>query len=189
MQDFDVIEIQATFYQPPANAVAQRWKAIAPAGFRFCMKAWQLITHTPSSPTYRRLKSGVSDSEKELYGSFRPTEQVALAWERTREIAAILGAEVIVFQCPASFLPHRENLRNLDTFFQGIDRDGRLLAWEPRGAEWSDTLIRDLCAAKQPHSLRGPLRPAFGVRRFALLAPSRKRRLPLSVYGWRSGRD
>ncbi len=146
VEDFDVIEIQTTFYQPPANAVAQRWKAIAPAGFRFCMKAWQLITHTPSSPTYRRLKSGISDSEKELYGSFRPTDQVMLAWERTREIAAILGAEVIVFQCPASFLPHRENLRNLNTFFRGIDREGRMLAWEPRGAEWSDMLIRDLCA-------------------------------------------
>src|SRR4029077_8710114 len=114
--------------------------------FRFCMKAWQLITHTPSSPTYRRLKSGISDSEKELYGSFRPTDQVTLAWERTREIAAILGAEVIVFQCPASFVPHRENLRSLNSFFQGIDREGRMLAWEPRGAAWSDTLIRDLCA-------------------------------------------
>jgi len=146
VQHFDTIEIQTTFYQPPTNAVAQRWKSIAPPNFRYCMKAWQLITHTPSSPTYRRLKSGIGDSEKDLYGSFRPTEQVSLAWERTREIAAILDAHVIVFQCPASFLPNRENLRNLNTFFQSIERDGRTLAWEPRGAAWSDTLIRDLCA-------------------------------------------
>jgi uncharacterized protein YecE (DUF72 family) len=143
---FGAVEIQTTFYQPPADAVAQRWKSIAPVGFRFCIKAWQLITHTPSSPTYRRLKSGVSDSEKNLYGSFRPTEQVALAWERTREIAKIIDAQVIVFQCPASFLPTRENIRNLNTFFQSIDRDHRVLAWEPRGTDWSDKLARDLCA-------------------------------------------
>jgi uncharacterized protein YecE (DUF72 family) len=97
------------------------------------MKAWQLITHTPTSPTYRRLATAVSPQEQDLYGSFRPTEQVALAWELTREIASILGAHVIVFQCPKSFLPTRENTRNLTTFFHEIDRDGRTLAWEPRG--------------------------------------------------------
>ncbi|MCU1324894.1 MAG: hypothetical protein JWN34_264 [Bryobacterales bacterium] len=143
---FGAIELQTTFYQPPADVVARRWKTIAPVDFRFCMKAWQLITHTPSSPTYRRLKSRVSESERELYGSFRPTEQVALAWERTREIAGIIDARVVVFQCPASFLPTRENIRNLSTFFQSIDRDERVLAWEPRGSDWNDELIRDLCA-------------------------------------------
>lgn len=110
------------------------------------MKAWQLITHTPSSPTYRRLKSGVSAQERDLYGSFRPTEQVWLAWERTREIANILDAQVIVFQCPKSFLPTRENTGNLSTFFHEINRDNRTLAWEPRGNDWSSELVRDLCA-------------------------------------------
>ncbi len=119
---------------------------MAPPGFRFCMKAWQLITHTPASPTYRRLKSGISASERDLYGSFRPTEQVALSWERTRELAAILDADVIVFQCPASFLPAPENIRNLNCFFRSIDRDGRLLAWEPRGEAWSDGLVQRVCA-------------------------------------------
>lgn len=142
---FGAIEIQTTFYQPPADSVARRWKALAPEGFQFCMKAWQLITHTPSSPTYRRLKSGVSDSERDLYGSFRPTEQVSLAWERTREIATLIDARVVVFQCPASFLPTRENIRNLNKFFQSIERDGRVFAWEPRGSDWSDDLIAGLC--------------------------------------------
>jgi uncharacterized protein YecE (DUF72 family) len=143
---FSAIEIQTTFYQPPANPTAERWKSIAPVNFHFCMKAWQLITHTLASPTYRRLNTRASDSEKDLYGSFRPTEQVRLAWERTREIATIINAEVVVFQCPASFLPTRENIRNLNMFFQNIDRDGRLIAWEPRGSDWSDELISDLCS-------------------------------------------
>lgn len=142
---FRAIELQTTFYQPPASRVAERWKSAAPPEFHFCMKAWQLITHTPSSPTYRRLKSAVSPSERDLYGSFRPTEQVWLAWERTREIATILDARVIVFQCPKSFLPTRENTRNFSDFFHQIDRDSRTLAWEPRGADWPPELIRELC--------------------------------------------
>lgn len=99
----------------------------------FCMKAWQLITHTPVSPTYRRLKSGVGSTERDLYGSFRPTEQAWLAWQRTEEIAAVLQARVIVFQCPRSFLPTGENTRNLSAFFHQIDRRRHILAWEPRG--------------------------------------------------------
>ncbi len=143
--DFPTIELQTTFYQPPAPAVAKRWKALAPPGFRFCLKAWQLITHTPSSPTYRRLKAAISATEQDLYGSFRPTEQVLLAWERTREIADILQAEVIVFQCPKSFLPTGENTRNLTAFFRQIEREDRVLAWEPRGPDWKPALVARIC--------------------------------------------
>ena len=105
VRDFTTIELQTTFYEPPSITLARRWRAQAPPEFRFCMKAWQLITHTPASPTYRRLKSAVSPTERDLYGSFRPTEQVWLAWQRTKEVADVLRAEVIVFQCPRSFLP------------------------------------------------------------------------------------
>ena len=146
---FDAIELQTTFYQPPGDAVARKWKLQARPAFRFCMKAWQLITHTPSSPTYRRMKFGIADSEKELYGSFRPTEQVAFAWQRTREIAKIINAQVIVFQCPASFLPTCENISNLERFFQEIDRGTSIIAWEPRGEDWTDQLVRAICAANR----------------------------------------
>jgi uncharacterized protein YecE (DUF72 family) len=145
VRDFTTIELQTTFYEPPSIIVAKRWRAEAPSEFRFCMKAWQLITHTPASPTYRRLKSAVSRTERDLYGSFRPTEQVWLAWQRTREVAEILQAEVIVFQCPKSFLPSTENIRNLSAFFQQIERGHHTVAWEPRGDDWSASLVRELC--------------------------------------------
>ena len=64
LTNFRTIELQTTFYEPPTSAVAKRWRSQAPPGFRFCMKAWQLITHTPSSPTYRRLRAGVSPEER-----------------------------------------------------------------------------------------------------------------------------
>jgi uncharacterized protein YecE (DUF72 family) len=162
--DFPAIELQTTFYQPPADAVAKQWRSQAPAGFRFCLKAWQLITHTPSSPTYRRLKSAISATEQDLYGSFQPTEQVWLAWERTREIAQILPAQVIVFQCPKSFLPTRGNTRNLTKFFHQVERDNRIFAWEPRGEDWQPELIRDLCAENNLVHCVDPFQagPAFG---------------------------
>ena len=94
---FPVVELQSTFYEPPSVALARKWRSLAPAEFHFCMKAWQLITHTPTSPTYRRLKSRLSPAEHDLVGAFRPTDQVFLAWERTAEIAAALNARVVLF--------------------------------------------------------------------------------------------
>ncbi len=142
--NFPVIELQDTFYEPPATALARKWKALAPPAFVFCMKAWQLITHEPKSPTYRRLKSRLSPSEHDSVGSFRPTEQVWLAWERTLEIAQALEAKVILFQCPKSFEPTKANLGNFERFFSQVTRGPFTLAWEPRGA-WSDAFIRTLC--------------------------------------------
>ena len=132
------------FYEPPSIELASKWKALAPEKFEFCIKAWQLITHTPASPTYRRLKSKLSPAEHELVGSFRPTEQVFLAWERTLGIARTLRASVVLFQCPASFRPEQENLNNFRTFFSDIPRGSFLLAWEPRG-DWPDALVEKLC--------------------------------------------
>jgi uncharacterized protein YecE (DUF72 family) len=164
VRHFRTIELQTTFYEPPSITVAKRWRTEAPPEFRFCMKAWQLITHTPASPTYRRLKSVLSPTERDLYGSFRPTEQVWLAWQRTKEIAEILRTEVILFQCPRSFLPTGENIGNLTAFFREIDRGQYTLAWEPRGDDWSPALIRDLCAENNLVHCVDPFEsiPAYG---------------------------
>jgi len=142
--EFPVIEIQSTFYHPPAARVAAKWRALAPPGFEFLIKAWQLITHTPSSPTYRRLRSPVTPLESDLLGSFQDTEPVWKAWEKTREIAAAVQASVILFQCPASFRPFTQNLKNFSTFFEKLGPQTSRLAWEPRG-DWPPELIDDLC--------------------------------------------
>jgi uncharacterized protein YecE (DUF72 family) len=140
-----VVELQSTFYEPPSLALAAKWRAAVPPDFRFCMKAWQLITHRSSSSTYRRLKSKLTEAELPLVGAFQPTEQVRLAWERTAEIARMLQAEVIVFQCPPSLLPEPAVIRNIHGFFAEIDRGPAKLAWEPRG-DWPDELVRGICA-------------------------------------------
>lgn len=141
---FKVIEIQQTFYQLPELKTAEKWRGAAPPGFEFTMKAWQLVTHVPSSPTYRRLRERIDQGKADRYGSFRATAEVRTAWKRTAEFAKALGASLIVFQCPASFKPLAQNLKNMRRFFNQIDRAGFTFAWEPRGP-WPDDLIRTLC--------------------------------------------
>ena len=56
-RQFRVVEVQQTFYDPPAQTTLARWRDEAPPEFEFAMKAWQVITHLGTSPTYRRLVS------------------------------------------------------------------------------------------------------------------------------------
>lgn len=139
----DTVEIQQTFYSPPRLTTARKWRHQAPATFDFSIKAWQLITHPASSPTYRRLREPL-DGPPEAYGFFRPTEYVWKAWERTQEIAEALGARWIIFQCPRSFTPTTEHIGNLRKFFKRIRERHWRLGWEPRG-EWPSDVVQSLC--------------------------------------------
>jgi uncharacterized protein YecE (DUF72 family) len=143
----DLVEVQQTFYQPPKVTTAARWREEAPAPFAFTLKAWQLITHEPTSPTYRRLSRPIPPALAGRYGSFRDTDEVAAAWEATRAVAEALAASAILFQCPASFTPTEEHKANLRRFFARLPRGGPLFAFEPRGvweAEETAELCRDL---------------------------------------------
>lgn len=143
---FPTVEIQKTFYQPPRIETALRWRREAPPGFCFTLKAWQLITHQPSSPTYRRLAHPVSPEVSKRLGGFRPSREVQDAWRVTREIAEALQASVVVFQCPAGFTPTEENIRNFSAFFSSLVRGAFRIAWEPRGP-WPPELVQELCGS------------------------------------------
>ncbi|HYO63439.1 MAG TPA: DUF72 domain-containing protein [Pyrinomonadaceae bacterium] len=138
------VEVQHTFYQPPRAETLARWRQEAPAGFEFTLKAWQLITHQSSSPTYRRLKRELTEEEKAEAGSFRASETVGEAWRVTFESARALGAASLLFQCPASFRPTGENVENLRRFFGGVERGKMNFCWEPRGG-WPRELVKELC--------------------------------------------
>ncbi|MCI0698019.1 DUF72 domain-containing protein [candidate division KSB1 bacterium] len=142
--EFPAMEIQQTFYQPPEVETARRWREKASGQFEFALKAWQLITHPATSPTYRRLRKPLLEKARRRVGCFRPTDEVWQAWEIMRQIAEALRARFIVFQCPASFEPITENQSNLRQFFKRIDRGAFQCVWEPRG-KWSPEQIRRLC--------------------------------------------
>jgi uncharacterized protein YecE (DUF72 family) len=144
MQLFPVVEVQQTFYQPPRVETLRRWRADAPRGFEFTLKAWMLITHEARSPVYRRLKRELTEEEREGCGGFRDSAIVREAWGVTRECAAALDARRVLFQCPASFRPTPENVERVRAFFRGVERGPLRFLWEPRGA-WPDELVRTLC--------------------------------------------
>jgi uncharacterized protein YecE (DUF72 family) len=141
---FGVVEVQQTFYQPPKVETARRWRQEAPQSFEFTLKAWQLITHEPLSPTYRRLSRPLTAAERLQAGAFKTTALVRRAWEETLLIAKTLNASLVVFQCPAKFTPHPEHQGNLRRFFGDLDRHGLNLAWEPRGP-WPREAVSRLC--------------------------------------------
>lgn len=146
-REWPVVEVQQTFYQPPAEGVMRRWRAAMPAGFEFTIKAWQLITHVATSPTYRRLRRPLTDAERAGAGGFRDTPIVHEGWRTTLACARLLEASSILFQCPASFRPTDANLANFDGFLRRIDLPaGVRLMFEPRGP-WPADVVASLCAA------------------------------------------
>jgi len=150
---FPVVEVQQTFYQPPLPKTLERWRNQVSLEFEFTLKAWQLITHEASIPTYRRLREKLDETQRRQAGAFRLNETVIDAWERTLHCAQILGSRCILFQCPARFAPTREHKSNLRAFF-GEPRRGTkaepggelgTFIWEPRG-EWKPEEVKELCA-------------------------------------------
>jgi uncharacterized protein YecE (DUF72 family) len=138
---FPVVEVQQTFYDPPDERTMLRWRESAPPGFEFTLKAWQLITHEPSSSTYRRMRRPVSTKDA---GSFRDSEAVKTGWEVTLRCAKILHATAVLFQCPRSFKPAEENVARMRRFFETTERHGLRFLWEPRGP-WPEPLLQELC--------------------------------------------
>ncbi len=131
----NIVEIQQTFYKPPSIKTLRRWRNEAPGTFEFTIKAWQLITHSPKSPTWR--KAGIKVEKSENYGFLKPTPENFKAWEKMVEIAEILKSTIIVVQTPPSFKVSDVNIKNALEFFRNAKSiAGNVeIAWEPRG-DW-----------------------------------------------------
>lgn len=140
---FASIEIDSSFYNLPKLETAARWREAAPEGFQFSMKAWQVITHSADSPTYKRTRLNPHDRPHCGGFGFNPT--IRWAWDETYRVAKALGVFLVLFQCPASFRPNKENIENLRRFFERAKRGNFQMGWEPRGT-WDTELVGKLCA-------------------------------------------
>ncbi len=141
-----LVEIQQTFYKLPSKKTLVRWRNEAPENFEFTIKAWQVITHSPSSPTWKKSGIKVPDELKDKYGYLRPTKENFEAWNMVEEAAEILGAKIIVVQTPPSFNYTDENFNNAIEFFSRVAKKTEfIIAWEPRGT-WLNNLekIREI---------------------------------------------
>jgi uncharacterized protein YecE (DUF72 family) len=143
-QAFQVVEVQQTFYQLRLVATGKRWRKEAPPGFEFTVKAWQPITHEPSSPTYRGLRMKIPEEKKKDYGFFKGTLEIEEAWSKTADFARALEAKKILFQSPASFLPSSDHIQDMKHFFGKIKALPFVYIWEPRG-QWKRDEVERVC--------------------------------------------
>lgn len=142
--EFNLVEIQQSFFQPPPIATVRKWHHQAPRDFEFTIKAWQLITHESNSSSYQNLREKLPARALNGCGLFKPTRIVFDAWLRTKAIAEALHAKVVVFQTARNFLPTPINIQNMRKFFQQIDRQNINCVWEPMN-RWPFPLVQQLC--------------------------------------------
>jgi uncharacterized protein YecE (DUF72 family) len=131
---FDTVEVNSTFYRPPAPATTARWAAQTPTGFEFSVKLFQKFTHPGmvgrGAATARRApgeERPLPEPGPEDVDAFRAALDPLLD-------AGKLG--VLLVQFPAGFRSDDASRRYL----------GRLLEWfrayplavELRHRSWSD---------------------------------------------------
>lgn len=140
------VELQNTFYNNPSVEEAVRLRSSLPDGAIVTIKAWQALTHSPRSPTWRRMKRQFPKKVLNGIGMLRPTDENRGLWREVREVAKALRAEFIVFQTPPSFGYSQEHYENALRFFCEIVSDSPApIGWEPRGT-WHENpkAIKDI---------------------------------------------
>ncbi len=140
-KDFDVIELQNTFYDFVNDRWLEKLRNESPKNFEFTIKGIQIITHKYNSPTYRRFKSDFGD--KSNYGFFRKTEEVYKSMEIMINYANILKSNVIILQAPPNFNENVENLKNLNEFLYEFTNKNIFIGLELRG-NWNKNTILNM---------------------------------------------
>jgi uncharacterized protein YecE (DUF72 family) len=144
-EKFPLVEVDATYYSPPAEQTAALWAERTPPGFTFNVKAFSLLTGHPTkvSAIYKDLRP--ETDKKSIYpGDLDPAayEQV---WERFLSAlqplvdAGKLGA--LLFQFPPWFTIRRSNKQ----YLLEVQRRVRPLraVYEFRHASWFEGGNRD----------------------------------------------
>jgi uncharacterized protein YecE (DUF72 family) len=144
-KQFPVVEVDATYYAPPAESTATLWANRTPADFVFNIKAFSLLTGHPTkvSALYKDLRP---DTEKKnLYPADLQPAAYEQVWDRFLSAltplkdAGKLGA--ILFQFPPWFTIRRSNKQFL---LEVAKRCSPLrVAIEFRHASWFDGDNRD----------------------------------------------
>ncbi len=141
--EYDVVEIQRTFYELLNEETLKNWRKKAPTRFEFTIKVFQGITHDVSSPTWRRSNIKNYKELKGKVGFLRPTKEVFEFWNKMLDYAKILKSKVLLIQLPSNFKDTEKNIENAENFFSNINRDNVFIAIELRG--WREENIRRLC--------------------------------------------
>ncbi|WP_018788409.1 DUF72 domain-containing protein [Micromonospora sp. CNB394] len=116
-RQFPLVEVDATYYSPPAERTARLWAERTPAGFTFNVKAFSLLTGHPTrvSALYKDLRP--ETDKRTVYPDDLPAQAYEEVW--TRFLSALdplveagkLGA--LLFQFPPWFTIKRANKQYL----------------------------------------------------------------------------
>jgi uncharacterized protein YecE (DUF72 family) len=120
---FPLTEIDSTYYAPPAEQQARLWAQRTPAGFRFDVKAYSLLTGHPTRPRslWRDLREQLPADvagKHNIYARHLDPDALEEAWRRFAQALKPLHQEgklgSVLFQYPRWFVPRRDNRRELE---------------------------------------------------------------------------
>ncbi|WP_341715964.1 DUF72 domain-containing protein [Micromonospora sp. FIMYZ51] len=139
-RQFPLVEVDATYYSPPAERTARLWAERTPAEFTFNVKAFSLLTGHPTkvSSLYKELRP--QTDKRNVYPADLPPQAYEEVWSRFLSAldplveADKLGA--LLFQFPPWFTIRRDNKQYL------LEVAGRCAPLRPvfefRHASWFD---------------------------------------------------
>ncbi len=154
-EQFPLVEVDATYYHPPAEATAVAWAARTPEGFVFNIKAFSLLTGHPTkvSAIFKDLRPETDKTS--IYPDDLPPQSYEEVWNRFLSAldplvaAKKLGA--ILFQFPPWFTIKKANKQYL---IEVAKRCSPLRAViELRNASWfaGDNQAETIAFLKQHH--------------------------------------
>ncbi|GAA3446239.1 DUF72 domain-containing protein [Planomonospora venezuelensis] len=116
---FPLVEVDATYYHPPALRTVEAWRDRTPPGFTFNIKAFSLLTGhpTPARSLYKDLRVRLGDPDGTLYARDLGPEAVEEVWRRFLSAitplheAGRLGA--VLLQFPPWFPAGERNRRHV----------------------------------------------------------------------------
>ncbi|NJC73789.1 DUF72 domain-containing protein [Planosporangium thailandense] len=112
-RQFPLVEVDATYYAPPAEQTARLWAQRTPADFTFNVKAFSLLTGHPSKPTALPVDLRPDTEKKNIYPNDLAPQVYEDLWSRFLSAldpladAGKLG--VILFQFPPWFTIRKSN--------------------------------------------------------------------------------
>ncbi len=151
----------------PKLETLANWRADIPAGGAAALQALRTITHGSQDSGFPASGRKLTKARQLQCGAFRESLEVHEAWMATKAAAEALGAEIVVFETPASFQPGPDRLRDLYRFFKGAARGKLKFVWQPRGADWStlaDKVSAELGLIRAFDPLRQPPPRGGGFR-------------------------
>jgi uncharacterized protein YecE (DUF72 family) len=112
-QRFPLVEVDATYYSPPAEATTKLWAERTPAGFTFNIKAFSLLTGHPTkvAAIYKDLRP--ETDKKNVYPKDLDPKVADEVWVRfLASLQPLVDADklgVLLFQFPPWFTIRRSN--------------------------------------------------------------------------------